>query len=296
MLNLNIKTNFLQKNYNNQPKIERKPFRQLTKDCVCFSSKKDIEKTKPDPYKTINQIATEYVNLLKTNFEEGIKFLKKQIPNLKINCININNGSAGCASIIPGNEPETYLYNIDLACNSKTILDSTTHEGYHILQFEYDKDQPYIKTRKMLAKLNDPDSKIQEEYDLLQNIVIQHIFLNPYKNAIKETEALIEDAMKKNLCSKIEQINQEKLENLNKQLLPEELKNWFKTLPEKEHIEYIKSHAEIEIKAHSFCKNTNNDNIIYDRNTINRNKLRDIIAIKLYTEIAQMAENELANR
>ena len=269
---------------------------RLNKDCVSFTSHNTIQHTKPDPYKTINKVASDYLNVLKANFEKGLQFLKSKVPNLLINRTKFNNGSAGCASIISGKNPGTYIYEMDLDNSSQTIFSSALHEGYHILQFENDTDQKYIQICKMLARENNPKSETAINYDTLRTIVIQHILLKPYRSALNETKDFIQRAFKMNNYKIIDQINAENIPNLNKPLLPVDLIDWFKTLPEIEHIEYIKSHAEIEIKAHSFCKDNNEKPIIYGRNNINTDKLRDIIAIKTYREIAQLANNELTSR
>lgn len=269
---------------------------RLNKDCVSFTSSNTIKQTKPDPYKTINKVASDYLNILKTNLEKGLQFLQSKVPNLVINKTNLNNGSAGCASIISGKTPDTYSYEMDLGNSSQTILSSALHEGYHILQFENDTEQKYIQICKKLARENNPQSETAINYDILRTIVIQHILLKPYRSALNETKDFIQCAFKTNNHTIINQINAENIPNLNKSLLPVDLIDWFKTLPEIEHVEYIKSHAEIEIKAHSFCKDNNEKPIIYDRNNINIDKLRDIIAIKIYREIAQLADNELTSR
>lgn len=268
---------------------------RLNNDCVSFSSNA-IKPTKPDPYKTINKIATDYLKELKANFEKGLDFLKSKVPDLSINGIKLNNGAAGSASIIAGKKSGTYSYEMNLDNNSRTIMDSAVHEGYHILQFENDTDEKYIQIRKMIARENNPKSEMTENYNNLRNIVIQHIFLKPYRLALEETNSYIKQAFKMNKSKIVNEIKNEQFATLNKTLLPVDLKDWFKTLPEKEYIEYIKSHAEIEIKTHTFCKNNNEKPLIYDRNTINTNKLRDIIAIKIYREIAQLADNELSRR
>lgn len=268
----------------------------LTRDIVSFTSNKAVSSSESEPYKKINDLAGQYLNHLRNSIEEGLNFLKAQINTLKVNIDDICGGAAGRAKIIPGEKPGEAAYQMDISKDPGKQFDAALHEGYHILQFENDSDQEYVKIQKMLVRNVSENSDLKETYDILSQIVVDDIFIPVFVRHTDRIKNNILGAMQKSNFQRINEILAGELFSHDENLLPPQLKKWFAGLKEDRYLKYIQSHANIEIKAHSFCMSKDPVPIIYGRNSINRNKVRDIVAIKIYQEIAQMAEEELNRR
>lgn len=269
--------------------------KQLKKDVITFKSNIGAPTT-DTVYKKINEIADVYFNRLKESIQSGLSYLQEQIKNLQINFINLNS-SAGVAKITGDpKQPGGIKYEMDINPNTNNVFDAVLHEGYHILQFENDSHADFVKRQKMLNRNETVNPELKEAYDKLTEIVVNQIVL---PNFHKRRDVAIKDIIKaKNLgdLKLIDQIQNENIFTQQEKILPEYLTRWFEKLNDERMLHYVISHAEIEIKAHSYCKDKNDLPMIYNRNEINLSKVRDIIAIKIYQEIKELAQKEVLRR
>lgn len=246
-------------------------------------------------YNKINSIANEYFLKLKGGFDiaGALEFLKTQVKNLKVQFLNLPPYIAGCATFSPPREDFSDA-GYDLIINQNQTaecFDAALHEGYHILQFDNDRDQPFVKLQKCLV-CNDSDDieAVKHHKETLDNL-LKIIFLPLFQNTYQSISHNLKTSYLNN-----EAISEESLFEKDNTLLSQQHQQWFKDLPDIAALNYVKSLAEIEINAHSFCLSKNNQPLIFDRFNVNTSKIRDLLAIRLYQEIINVAQSEIDSR
>jgi hypothetical protein len=266
----------------------------LKSDVISFSSR-NKETNEQDVYKKVNSLAEKYFQKLKQDLQAGLDYLKQIIPSLQVSFEALKSGAGGLAEIIPGDK-NSVAYKMTINTDTNDPFGAVLHEGYHLIQFDNLDNAEFVKIRKLIARNEPAISKFKEKYEALTSIVVGDIVLPVFSKTMEKVVKDIQKAMNSGDQRKINDILDGKVLSDNHNLLPGSLKEWFRSLPDTRSIEYIRSHAIIEIEAHSFCLEKDPTPVIYNRNDINRNKLRDFIAIKIYKELSNLASEELESR
>lgn len=265
----------------------------LKKDTISFSGSK---KTETDPYKNINSTADQYYKKLCESVQTGLEYLQSQVKGLKANFVEMKSGIAGLARIVDSDKFPGYTYEMDINTEAKSSFEAALHEGYHILQFAMDKEAPFVKTQKELISSLPEDAQLRKEYTFIIESLSKEIVLPYFSRKKHEIIKHIENSLSKNDTTNINKINAIGLFEKQESILPEGLTSYFRDLPSTKHVEFAKSQAEIEIKAHQYCLRKNSKAIIEPRQNINLDKIRDLIAIKIYSELVTMANSEIQAR
>ncbi|MEW5821195.1 MAG: hypothetical protein AB1782_13465 [Cyanobacteriota bacterium] len=279
---------------NNKAFNANKPeFKILKKDTISFGSEKI---TTNDPYKNINSIAGEYFKKLKLSLETGLEFLKTKVKKLEITYLDGNYSYAGIARIIAGDTPGNPGYKIEISADNKKWFESALHEGYHILQFENDNNEDFVRVQKTIAMNENLSPEFKDKYEKLTEIFVNQVFLKTFVKTFNKIRTDIIQSLNSSNIKKIEDFKQGKIFDNKDSLSLTDYNTWFAKLPDSNCLKYLISLTTIEIKAHSYCMSKNDTPLIYNYNDINMDKLRDLTAIKIYSELKLMAQNELDKR
>lgn len=265
----------------------------LERDTVSFTGSKQIEE---EPYKEINAIADEYFIRLKQNLQVGLDYLKSKVKGLKVNKLVLNNGAAGMARLVESKQPPGYSYEMDINTEADSSFEAALHEGYHILQFDRDTEAPFVQTQQFITSQVSENSSIRKKYENLTRTIVHEVVLPVYSRKKHEIMEEILNYFRHSQVAELKKINREGLFASDQMILPAGLKEFLSELPDIKHLEYIQSHAQIEIKAHQYCMSKNGDPIIMYGESINRDKIRDILAIRIYQEIVNMTKQEINSR
>jgi hypothetical protein len=266
----------------------------LNKDVISFTSAQRQRQDETIPYQRINNIALEYYQKLLQNVEDGFKFLKSKVSNLTINLGKTNQGAAGMARIVASKDNTGKVaYEMDINTFTRDAFDAAVHEGYHILQFDNLDQEEFVRVQKMLAKTIPPDTQKEEKYNSLLSEVASCMVIPLYQRNREVINQDINKALDTSNRKRIYEILNGEIFKPEQKLLTPGMKAWIEKHTDEKTLQYLISYAGIEIKAHEFCMGLNEKPIIYNRRDINISKIRDIIAIKIYKEIAAAADEVL---